>query len=83
MAVMGHRGAAVLDVLQAVERLAPFPQSGRIVPEMNDPMIREIPLGNYRIVYRVRGERVDVLAVYHGARLLDPDSLRSGTHPDP
>ena len=73
----------VLDVLEAVERLAPFPQSGRIVPEVNDPTIREILLGSYRIVYRVKGERVDVLTVYHGARLLDPDSLEFGTHPGP
>ena len=65
----------VLDVLQAVERLAPFPMSGRTVPELSDPMIREVLLGAYRIVYRVREELVEVLTVYHGARLLDPGSL--------
>ena len=40
----------VIDVLAAVERLVAFPSSGRIVPELNDPRVREILLGNYRIV---------------------------------
>jgi len=64
-----------MDILEAVERLADFPQSGRIVPEIRAPEIREILLGNYRIIYRVRTEAVEILTVYHGARLLDPRHL--------
>lgn len=64
-----------MDVLAAVERLAAFPSSGRIVPELNDPAIREILFGNYRIVYRTKGDLVELLTVYHGARLLDPSRL--------
>lgn len=64
-----------MDVLQAVDRLVDFPESGRIVPEANNPIIREIILGNYRIVYRFRKETVELLTVYHGARLLDPSKL--------
>ena len=64
----------VIDVLTVVERLDCFPESGRIVPEKHDPAIREIILGNYRIIYRVR-DGVDLLTIYHGARLLDPSQL--------
>jgi toxin ParE1/3/4 len=64
-----------MDVLAAVERLTVFPNSGRIVPEANHPAIREIILGSYRIVYRVKDEVVEILTVYHGARLLDPSRL--------
>ncbi len=64
-----------LDVITAVERLARFPRSGRIVPERANPAIREIILGSYRIVYRLRKDVVEVLTVYHGARLLDPSNL--------
>jgi toxin ParE1/3/4 len=64
-----------MDVLVAVERLADFPNSGRVVPELKDPAIREILLGSYRIVYRVKGDLVEVLTVYHRARLLDPSRL--------
>lgn len=65
----------VIDVFQAVERLSEFPQSGRIVPELNDPIIREIILGNYRLVYRFKAKLIEMLTVYHGARLLDPTTL--------
>ena len=64
-----------MDVMTAVERLVPLPCSGRIVPELHDPLVREILLGNYRIVYRIAGEAVQILTVYHGARLLDPSRL--------
>jgi len=64
-----------MDVLAAVERLADFPNSGRVVPELKDPAIREILFGSYRIVYRVKGDLVELLTVYHGARLLDPSRL--------
>jgi len=64
-----------MDVLAAVERLADFPNSGRLVPELKDPVIREILFGSYRIVYRVKGDLVELLTVYHGARLLDPSRL--------
>jgi addiction module RelE/StbE family toxin len=66
----------VIDVLAAVERLESFPRSGRIVPEANDPILREIILGDYRIVYRVKPEIVEILTIYHGARLLDPSTLK-------
>ena len=64
-----------VDVLEAVDRLVGFPESGRIVPEADNPIVREIILGNYRIVYRFRKETVEILTVYHGARLLDPSKL--------
>jgi toxin ParE1/3/4 len=64
-----------MDVLVTVERLADFPNSGRVVPELKDPAIREILFGSYRIVYRVKGDLVEVLTVYHGSRLLDPSRL--------
>ncbi len=65
-----------MNVLAAVERLRTFPSSGRIVPEFNDPGLREILFGSYRIVYRFASETVSILTVYHGARLLDPSRIR-------
>jgi len=37
-------GLFVMDVLQAVERLADFPELGRVVPEVGDKFIRELSL---------------------------------------
>ena len=65
-----------LNIFNAIERLATFPRSGRAVPELGNPAIREIILGNYRIVYRLRNEVAEILTVYHGARLLDPSVLK-------
>ncbi|MFA6093921.1 MAG: type II toxin-antitoxin system RelE/ParE family toxin [Elusimicrobiota bacterium] len=66
----------VVDIFQAVERIAEFPKSGRMVPELGDPAVRELILGNYRLVYRLKAKYVELLTVYHGARLLDPGKLK-------
>jgi len=59
------------ELVLAVGQLRSFPDSGRIVPELRRPDLRELIHGSYRIVYRVRSpERVEVLTVFHGARLL-------------
>ena len=58
-------------VLRATEKLTRFPQLGRMVPELADENIRELLVGNYRIIYRLRKDAVHILTVHHGARLLD------------
>jgi len=60
----------VQRLLASVERLPAFPESGRIVPETNDPAIREVIQGSYRIVYRLIHDEIHVLTVHHAARLL-------------
>jgi toxin ParE1/3/4 len=62
----------------ATDRLAEFPRSGRVVPELDVEEIREIILGNYRLIYRIREDEVQVLTVHHGARLLDPGRFEGG-----
>jgi toxin ParE1/3/4 len=56
-------------LVAAVERLETHPLSGRVVPEVGDEALREAIHGNYRIVYRVRVDLVEVVTVFHGARL--------------
>lgn len=60
----------VLEAFKSINQIAAFPYSGRVVPELADPSIRENILGNYRIVYRFRKGAVEILTIYHGARLL-------------
>lgn len=43
------------------------PLSGRIVPEITTPQIREVIEGPYRIIYYLKSDHIDVLAVIHGA----------------
>ena len=53
------------------------PFLGRIVPEFNDKSIREVIVGNYRIIYRIVNEHeVDILRVFHSARSLRDDKIK-------
>lgn len=47
------------------------PLAGRVVPELHDEAVRERFLYSYRVIYEVRPERVEILAVLHGRRLLE------------
>jgi plasmid stabilization system protein ParE len=58
----------------ATERLSIFPQSGRVVPEIGNPSIREVGYNSYRIIYELIDDKVNVVAVIHGRRLL-PDNI--------
>lgn len=64
----------VRDVIERVEQLAEFPESGRMVPELETSWLRELILPPFRIVYRVDDERVRVVRVWRSERLMD-DSL--------
>ena len=68
----------VIDVLEAVDRLFDFPRSGRVVPELKNPVIREIILGNYRLVYRLRKQAVEILTGYHGTKLFNSSQINRG-----
>lgn len=64
-------------VMRSTDRLCDFPRLGRIVPELGAENVREILVGSYRIVYRVKDEHVQLLTIHHGARLLDAAILDS------
>lgn len=66
----------VINIVGYVERLSSFPKSGRIVPEIKNPLIREIITGNYRISYRFQTKTVEILTVYHGAKLLNSSKIK-------
>ena len=61
-------GHVLEAAIAAAGSLATLSERGRVVPEMNDPAIREIVVFRYRLMYRVENERVVVVAFVHGAR---------------
>jgi plasmid stabilization system protein ParE len=63
-----YAGLTVARIFSAVERLIPFPQSGRVVPERDEGEIREIIVGGFRVVYRVREGLVEVATVFRSSR---------------
>ena len=56
-------------LFDATERLEKFPLSGRVVPELGRDDIREIIVGEYRLVYRVMPEKVILLTIFRSSRL--------------
>ena len=58
------------EIISQVERLADFPESGRIVPEFNIENLREIIYAPFRIVYRLDGNKIKIIRVWRCERLL-------------
>ncbi|MBW6512449.1 MAG: type II toxin-antitoxin system RelE/ParE family toxin [Desulfuromonadaceae bacterium] len=67
-----ERAVRIVDALidHTEEILADNPRSGRTVPETGSPDIRELIYRGYRIVYRLNGDRIEILTVFEGHRLL-------------
>ncbi len=64
-------------VFNLVERLSEFPESDRVVPEMNSKMFREIISGYYRIIYKHGKSQILVLTVQHGEQILPVEEIQA------
>jgi addiction module RelE/StbE family toxin len=67
-----YAALVVERIVQGVERLSGFPESGRVVPERNDPQLREVIVRPYRVVYRLRPGVVEIATVFRASRMF-PD----------
>ena len=65
-------GQKLIDRIEMLER---HPRLGAFLPEDDTQTYRQILQGNYRIIYRVEGDAVYLIAFYHAARLLNTDAL--------
>ncbi len=71
-----ERASSFIDVLlEKGDFIGVYPDIGRVVPELSYSEIREILVGNYRIVYRRTSLHVEILTVFDGHRLLRFDEL--------
>ena len=59
------------------EQITAFPLSGRMVPEYEAEDIREIIEKPYRIIYRIKAEQIDVLAVIHSTQCITVKTMGS------
>ena len=58
----------VSRLVAAPGRLLQFPEAGRVVPEFAQPSLRELIVRPYRLVYRVHGDAIEIVTVFHAAR---------------
>jgi plasmid stabilization system protein ParE len=66
-----HAQLVVERLFDLADELPAHPRIGRIVPELADPNVRERFLYSYRLVYELIDEKIHILAVIHGKRLLE------------
>jgi len=58
------------DIINKAQTLTIFPHRGRVVPELNNPHMREIFIHNYRLMYQIDDENVFIISIVHDARKL-------------
>lgn len=52
--------------------LSDLPEQGRVVPEWNEPAVREVMYDPYRVIYEVSEDRVEILTLSHQRQQLPP-----------
>lgn len=52
-----------------------LPHKGKMVAELNDEAVRETSLYSYRILYEIKTTHINVLAVIHKRRDLQPEEI--------
>jgi len=73
VAAVGKR--LVAEVVSPFAQLRDFPESGPVVPEFNNPSLRQLIQPPFRIVYRFDGKEVMIVRVWHSERLMVVEGL--------
>ncbi len=60
-----HASKVIQKILDRAEQLRAFPESGRMVPEYERIEVREVIEHPYRVLYRVTGDRIEIVNVLH------------------
>lgn len=65
-------------VFEQCQKLKGQAESGRVVPEFRRPEIREIIHGNYRLVYELKTDQINMLTIWHTRQMLPDDPQKVG-----
>ncbi|MBN1803530.1 MAG: type II toxin-antitoxin system RelE/ParE family toxin [Candidatus Lokiarchaeota archaeon] len=60
----------VKEIFKKIEQLKDFPYMGRKFPDKNEETLREFFHKDYRIVYEIGKEFIEILIVVHGSRIV-------------
>ena len=60
----------VAEIVARIESLADYPAMGRVVPEFDQPFLRELIRPPFRIVYRREPEFVRIVRIWRSERVL-------------
>lgn len=59
------------ELVDRSDYLKEYPNLGRVVPELNNPRIRELIIYSYRMVYQTENGDVEILALVHSRKNFD------------
>ncbi|RJP74011.1 MAG: type II toxin-antitoxin system RelE/ParE family toxin [Ignavibacteriales bacterium] len=62
-------------LISVAETIIDNPEKGRVVPELSLEKIRELIHKNYRIVYLVKKNSIDILTVFEGHQQLKKEEI--------
>jgi plasmid stabilization system protein ParE len=65
-------------VFDYCEQLRTQPESGRVVPEFARQEIRELIHGDYRLIYELKSNKIDMLTIWHTSQMLPNDPHKKG-----
>jgi len=55
-------------IIESAEVLAEHPEIGRIIPEVDNNALRELLFQNFRIMYRIQNDTVQIIAIIRASR---------------
>jgi len=73
-----YASVVISALYTAVERLTEHPKLGRQVPEIEHESLRELIVENYRLIYQLRDERIEIITVLHSRQDLTKKFRRRG-----
>lgn len=69
----------IQEIMERIERLADYPDIGRIVPEFGQASIRELTYRSFRIVYRRDRDAAKIVRIWRGERILRLPDNKDGS----
>lgn len=64
----GYAAALVRSIRDRARSLEEMAERGRVVPELDQPTVRELLVGSYRLIYEISDGNVYVIGLIHAAR---------------
>jgi len=60
----------ILKIMKIISEIPEHPRIGRIVPEFNEKNLRERIFKSFRIVYRIKNKKIEIVTIIHSTRTL-------------
>ncbi|HET9136363.1 MAG TPA: type II toxin-antitoxin system RelE/ParE family toxin [Candidatus Kapabacteria bacterium] len=63
-----YADTVIEQIIESAESLSSLSERGRVVPELRSPFIREIFVYQYRLLYKLSADSIEIIGILHMAR---------------